>query len=90
VKNKKSKLSILSKLSSYFDSEWSFSQFRTSEKKTKVGFLPLENTLAFISSTVYSPSMFRVWLISSGLILKKVENVSKLPNITSEKIILIE
>jgi len=29
MKNKKSKLSIFSKFSSYFDSEWSFALYRT-------------------------------------------------------------
>ena len=52
TKNKKSKFSILSKISSYFDSEWSFALFRTTEKKTKVGFIGLQNTLAIISTMV--------------------------------------
>lgn len=52
MKNKKSKLSIFSKFSSYFDSEWSFALHRTTEKKTKVGFLGGENELAVISTTV--------------------------------------
>lgn len=52
MKNKKSKLSIFSKFSSYFDSEWSFALYRTSEKKTKVGFLGSENEIAVISTTV--------------------------------------
>lgn len=52
TKNKKSKLSIFSKISSYFDSEWSFALFRTTEKKTKVGFIGVQNTLAIISTMV--------------------------------------
>jgi len=50
--NKKSKLSIFSKLVSYFDSEWSFSSFHTNEKKTKVGFLGKTNQIAIVSYSV--------------------------------------
>jgi hypothetical protein len=50
--NKKSKLGFLSKLVSYFDSEWSFCSFHTSEKKTKVGFLGKSNQIAIVSYSV--------------------------------------
>jgi len=50
--NKKSKFSILSVISSYFDSERSFASYHTSEKKTRVGFMGKDNLLVIVSTSV--------------------------------------
>lgn len=43
------RLSFIKALSSYFDSEWSFAQFRVSDLKTKVAFGPETNTIIVVS-----------------------------------------
>lgn len=48
-KNPKSKMSFLKGLVPYFDSEWSFSQFRVVDNKTKVCFGTEPNTIIVIS-----------------------------------------
>ena len=49
-KNKKSKLSILKVFNSYFDSEWSFAQYKCQDKRTKVAFLSDPHNLAIAST----------------------------------------
>jgi len=48
VKNPKSKLSFLKFLTPYFDSEWSFAQYKVLDSKTKVAFGKDENSLYII------------------------------------------
>lgn len=52
-KNKKSKLSILKVFNSYFDSEWSFAQYKCQDKRTKVAFLSDPHNLAIASTEVH-------------------------------------
>lgn len=48
-KNQKSKFSFIKAFSSYFDSEWSFAQFRIPDIRAKVAFGPESNTILVVS-----------------------------------------
>ena len=50
-KNTKSKLAIFGFINNYFNSEWSFAQYKVSDKKTKVGFLKDRPNILLVAST---------------------------------------
>ena len=73
--NRRSKFAILSKISSYFDSQWSFASYHTSEKKTKVGFLAKENKVVIVSTSVLI-QLCRVWFTLLPFRLKNSKTIA--------------